>query len=279
MSSTLSLEQVLRQEILEYLEGSEAILIKTITDMTSYVSTGMDKVTVPSTYDLPVDDVVSGVDPAATTRKTKGTTLLLNIAKRVYDYISFIEGKQSALDLKAAFLSNAPKRFTKVIEKVISTMLLTPNAHDFNSGVAGDFSIANFAHAKKLMDKAGIPLSQRFCYVNASGMEKLASTQEFQDGQKSLSAEALRMGVVSQVKGFSVIQSDCDEAMETGELKVVFYHKSAVAIAFQSEVKYEEEYSAKKTEEYVAITALLGCKDMDNDNASGVRKIVMKCKA
>lgn len=278
MAATVSINEVLRQEVLEYLGGAEAVLVKTIMDLSPFVTIGADRVTIPNVLNLNKGDITSGSRAAGSTRETASSVLLLNQAKRVWDYISYKEGKQSALDLKASFLANAPKEYAKLIEDAIATSLLTANAADFNSGTNGKFLVSDISKAKKLMDQAKIPASDRYMAVNAEGMEILAGFDIFEEGQKSLSPEALRQGVVSIVKGFKVVQQENTGFGTAATLKVVFYHKSAVAYAPQSEMEYVEQMDQTYAEEFVALQGLFGCTDVDNAANAGVRKIVMSCK-
>lgn len=279
MAAIVSISDVLRQEVLDYLGGKESILIKCITDLSSMVRPGADRVTIPNVIGYNKGVIVPGARAAGSTRSTTASTLLLDSPNQVWDYISYVEGKQSAIDLKASFLANAPKEFAGLVETSIGTKLLTANKNDFDSAsaTAGVFEIEDFAKSKQLMDAAQIPLSDRYVWVNSEGMALLSSMQEFQDGQKSLSAEALRDGIVSRVKGFNVIQQE-HVSMGTGAtLKVVFFHRSAVAYAAQSAMEYVEQMDQAYSQEFVALKGLFGCVDCDNVSNAGVRKIVMSC--
>lgn len=126
------------------------------------------------------------------------------------------------------------------------------------------------------MDQAKVPAKDRYMAVNAEGMEILASMPEFEEGQKSLSPEALREGVVSQVKGFKVKQSE-DISGTGATLKVHFYHKSAVAWALQDGMKFVEEMKESQGREFVALRGIFGCVDCDNASNNGTRKITLLC--
>lgn len=274
----LSLNDILRNEVLESLQGSDLILSKTITDLTSQVKVGSDRVTIPNVTGLALSSVTAGSRATAGGMTTTGDALLLNQSKQVPEYISYADGMDSAVDLKSAFITVAPKVFAQGLEVAIATSLLTANANDFDSAsaTAGVFAIGDIANAKKLLDEARVPKSDRYMAVNAEAMEILASMSEFQEGQKSLSPEALREGVVSQVKGFKVIQSE-DIAGTGATLKVVFYHKSAVAFALHSAIEYVESDIPEYAQMFLALRGKYGTKDIDNAAAAGVRKVVMTC--
>lgn len=66
--------------------------------------------------------------------------------------------------------------------------------------------------------------------------------------------------------------------MGTGaSLKVVFFHKSAVAYAPQAQMEYNEQMDLTYNEEFVQLAGLFGVVDCDNASNLGVRKVVMTC--
>jgi len=274
----LSLNDILRDEVIQSLQGSDLILSKTITDLTPKVKVGSNTVTIPNVVGLSLSNVVAGTRATSGGMTTTGDALLLSSSKQVPEYISYADGMDSAVDLEAAFISVAPRVFAQGLEAAIATSLVTASSLDFDSvsAVAGVFAITDIAKAKKKLDGARVPKSDRYMAVNADGMEVLASMQEFQDGQKSLSPEALREGVVSMVKGFKVVQSE-DIAGTGATLKVCFYHKSAVAFALHSAIEYIKSDIPEYAQFFIALRGKYGVKDVENVAAAGVRKITMSC--
>lgn len=260
-TSNVKLNEILRQDVQEQLDGSESVLIKTIMDLTPRALMGMDRLTIPRASGLTLTTVVPGTRAADGTYSIDGDELLLNQSKQVNEYISWINGKDSAVDIEEAFFAGAPRVFAEGVEGIIATELATVSPNDFNSGIAASFTVDNIATAKKHLDQARVPKRDRFLAVNAVGMEILAATQEFQDGQKSLSDEALKDGVVSMVKGFKVVQSE-----DVADDKVHCYHRDAVAFALHGEMeaisKENEEYAQK----FLALRGKYGAKALDSGN-------------
>ena len=269
----LSLNEILRNEIQEFLGGSDAVLIKTVLDLTSRVRKGMDRVTIPRVSGLALSNVTAGTRATAGGMTTAGDALIMDQSKQVPEYISYDDGIESAVELKAAFLEAAPRVFAEGIEQAIATALATASPNDFESesANAGEFTIGDIAKAKKYLDQAGVPKSDRFMAVNADAMEVLASMSEFQEGQKSLSDEALRQGVVSQVKGFKVVQSEDVGSTTAASNEVHFYHRSAVAFALHDGVNFIEKMNEEYAQEFIALRGKYGVKALD----SGNRKLTM----
>lgn len=263
----LSLSEILRNDIQKYLGGSDSVLIKTIQDLSNKVGIGMDRVQVPLISGLATSDVASGTKQAADSVTFTADVLLLDQVKESYMYISFQESQESAVDIKASFLQAAPRQIANAMEAAIATQLAVASSNDFDSAsaTAGVFAIDDIANAKKLMDQAKVPTSERFMAVNADSMELLSSFAEFEDGSKGLSPEALRDGVVSRVKGFNVVQSE-DVGSTTPASNVIhFYHREAVAIALQKEVHYVEQREESYGQEFIAIRTKYGAKALNLD--------------
>lgn len=265
--AVLSLSEILRNDIQEYLGGSDSILIKTIQDLSSRVGVGMDRVQVPLISGLATSNVAAGTKQSADSVTFTSDVLLLDQSKESYMYISFTESQNSAIDIKAAFLQAAPKEIAQAMEVAIAAQLAGASTNDFDStsATAGVFDIDDIANAKKLMDIAKVPTSERYLACNADAMEILAGFTEFADGKNTLSNEALRDGIVSRVKGFNVIQSEEVGSTTAANNEVHFYHRSAVAFAMQKEVHFVEQREESYGQEFIAVRTKYGVKSL-NEN-------------
>jgi hypothetical protein len=265
--AVLSLSEILRNDIQKYLGGSDSVLIKTIQDLSSRVGSGMDRVQVPLISGLATSNVASGTKQSADSVTFTSDVLLLDQVKESYMYISFQENEESAVDIKAAFLDAAPRQIANSMEAAIAAQLAGASTNDFDSAsaTAGVFAIDDIANAKKLLDQANVPTSDRYMAVNADSMELLSSFSEFEDGSKGLSAEALRDGIVSRVKGFNVIQSEDVGSTTAANNEIHFYHKEAVAFAMQREVHFVEQREESYGQEFIALRTKYGVKALNED--------------
>ncbi len=266
-TSNVKLNEILRNDVQEQLDGSESVLIKTIMDLTSRAMQGADTLTIPRASGLALTTVVPGTRASNGSYTIAGDALLLNQSKQVAEYIGWIDGKDSAVDVAEAFFAGAPRVFAEGIEDIIAASLASVSAGDFNSEVADSFTVANIGNAKKVLDVAKVPKKDRYLAVNAIGMEILAATTEFQDGQKSLSSEALREGVVSMVKGFKVVQSE-----SVADDEVHCYHRDAVAFALHGEMEAINKDIEEYAQSFLALRGKYGAKTLD----SGARKLTIK---
>lgn len=237
----------------------------------------MDRVQIPKVSGLALSDVTPGTRATAGGMTSTSSTLLLDQVKQVPEYINYDDGLDSALDLKQAFLDAAPAMFAQGIELAIGVKLANASANDFesSSATAGVFDMDDISNAKRLLDESNVPKSDRWMAVNASAMEILHSFSEFEDGSKSLSDEALKLGVVSQVKGFKVVQSEDVGSATAADNEVHFYHRSACAFALHDGVRFIEQMQEDYGQEFIALRGKYGVIDVDNASSLGVRKITM----
>jgi hypothetical protein len=272
----LSLNDILRNEVLESLQGSDGILVKAVTDLTSQAKPGSDRVTIPNVTGLALSSITAGSRATSGGMTTTGRELVMDQVKQVPEYISWKNGKESAVDQKAAFLNTAPRVFAQGLELAIATKLATASANDFDSAsaTAGVFAVSDLGKAKKLMDEARVPKSDRYIVMNAEAMEILAATSEFQDGSKSLSAEALKEGIVSRVKGFNVIQSE-DVGGTGAANKLHCFHKSAVAFALHGNMEFIDKDIEEYGESFLSLRGKYGAIDCDNAAGASERKLTI----
>lgn len=270
----LSLNDILRNDVLEALAGADAVLSRAVWNLQA--QPGSDRVTIPSVTGLAVGDISSGSRASADSVTTTGSVLLLDKVKQVHQYISYKDGIQSAVDQRANFIKESPKYMVESIEESIAAKLATASSLDFDSAsaTAGQFAITDIAKAKKLFDQNKVPKNDRYMVLNAEAMEILASMSEFQDGAKSLSPEALREGIVSRVKGFNVIQSE-EVGGSGASNKIHFFHKTAVAWAMQDGMEYIDKEIEEYGQAFLALRALFGCVDVENASNTSKRKLTM----
>lgn len=274
----LSRNNILAKKVQSQLAGSDAVLIKSIMDLSGEAEIGDDRVTIPRMSGLTLKSITQGTRAVGDVYNTDGDALLLNQSKEVSTYFGYTDEANSTVNRQDQFFMGAPRIYAQGIELLIAAQLEVSGPNDFASSESGaatpvgefTFNIKDIAKAKRLLDAQKVSKIDRWLALNAAGMEVLASTQEFQDGSKSLSAEALKMGVVSQVKGFNVIQSE-----DVSDGKINCYHREAVAFAIHKQmnsvVKDIEEFS----EVYVALKGKYGSKLLDG----GKRKVTISMTA
>lgn len=259
--------EILAAELQDQYIGSESVLMQTIMDMSAQAAQGLKSVSLPKVSgqhagaDLPVGGATIGNRSQSVT----GDVLLFNKGKEVSDYVSWVNGEQSAVDEIDVFFAGAPKSMAALFEAEIVTALTTASANDFNSGTLNSFDIDDLRAANTALTSARIPKAERFLAVSPASMAILSKMDEFAKSGYSLSNEALLDGQVGRILGFTVIES-----VDVADNKVHAYHRKSVAFGLQSS-KVDEDYDAPASETYVGLKAIYGAKA----NQSGIGKLTI----
>lgn len=258
----LTMNEVLANEVQQYLAGSDSVLVKTILDLTPKAKKGVSTVAIPRVSGLALKSVATdGSKQTAGGMTSAADTLAFDQVKEVPEFISFKDDMDSALQLKAAFVNAAPRVFVEGIEGIVAAELIKA-ATTLTAKIDGSDILAKIGEAKKTLDKNKVPFSGRYLSVNADGMELLAKTEEFQNGSKSLSVEALKLGVVSQIKGFMVVQSE-DITNNAGKVRMVAYHNSHVAFGLHGEMRYIDKEIEECGQFFLSLRGKYGSKVLD----------------
>lgn len=256
MANELNRNKILATMLQKTLQGSEFVLLRSIWDLSGQAEQGMDRITIPR-YNLNnAGDIVTGTAPAGTDGAYQFDQLIFDQFKRVHTYVDHKLKMQERTNLEAGFVAQAPKDMATLIESSIGAVIAAAGPHDFNSGTANSFGIEDIAKAKKLLDQARVPKQDRYIAVSSAGMEVLSGLQAFEDASRSLSAEALREGVVGRVKGFWVIETE-----DVADDKVHCFHRQAVAFGLQGDpIKFGKETDLKKHQDYLEVISYYGAK-------------------
>ena len=110
-------------------------------------------------------------------------------------------------------------------------------------------SIATLLAAKKALDKAGVPTSDRYLVIEGKGLEDLLSTTEVTSADYN-TVKALVGGDLNSFLGFKIIQlADREEGgiADNGTDYTAFaYHKRAVGFALNMDISTKTEWVAQK---------------------------------
>jgi len=166
----------------------------------------------------------------------------------VYDLqkINFDERKELVTTISNAIGRRADQIVIDAADAGASATQVDENVGGSNSGL----NVAKLRRAKRLLDAAGVPTSERTFVHNANGLETLlgetsATSSDFN------SVKALVNGEVNTFLGFNFVMiEDRDEGgiALTGNLRKNFaYHKSAIGLAVGIDMRTEMNYIAEKT--------------------------------
>lgn len=240
----------------------------TVEDMSAMATKGVKTIELPkfaTSFSGPAAQNVDGVTPvAAQTVDFAVDTLNLNkhvnLPYEIPDRVSL----QTVIPLEAQLAQSAGQKMGIYIDDQIIARLRQPSTSapdhliDLDgsalSGVATAITLDGIAEARKLLNKQNLPETDRYLVIGPAQEKNMLAIQNFISAERYGSREALLNGEVGRVFGFRVIVSN-----GLADNEAFAYHKSAVAIAMQQDIKFETRRASlglQKTE--YSFTLLMG---------------------
>jgi N4-gp56 family major capsid protein len=221
----------------------ESKVIPTVQNLTSMVGIGMDQLDVPRFTALATEDVVEGTDANILNPTIAVDSLLLNKYKQIYFEITDGANLESKVSLLQQIIKDAAKSHAAQVDNDIITELKLASAsapdHRVAFSAGGILSAADIRNARRLLNVQNVPMSDRFMLIGPDAESSLLAISEFIEVQKyGNTAMALTNGEIGRLFGFTVVMVNSPNL--TGN-DSVFYHRSAVAFAFQQAAKFEQE--------------------------------------
>lgn len=225
-----------------------AKLRPTVTDRSDMAVKGIKSIDLPrfdSSFSGPAAQNPDGVtETAGQTLDFAADTIDLNdwtsIVYKIPDRVSM----QSMINLEAELAQSAGKDYGNYVDDqiIVQLRLASASAPDHQIGIedndAGGVGAAlvleDISKARRLLNRANVPQDDRYFLIPPEMEEDMINLDNFRQADKYGSREALLQGEVGQIYGFRVIVHNGLAANEA-----CAYHKTAVAIAVQQEVRFE----------------------------------------
>ena len=224
-----------------------AKLRPTISDWSSMAVKGVKSIDIPrfsTSFSGPAAQNVDGTtETTAQTLVFAADTISLDqwvtLPYEIPDRVS----EQSMLNLEAELAKSAGADMGNFIDDKIITELKLGSASSPDhlvglgsdtGGVGTAIALADIAKARRLLNRQNVPQDDRYFLIPPEMEETVIGLDNFRNADKYGSREALLQGEVGQIYGFRVIVHNGLAANEA-----VAYHKTAVGIAVQQEVKFE----------------------------------------
>jgi hypothetical protein len=198
--------------------------------------------------------------------------LPFDIKKGVPVMISDIDDAMSVLATRKVYTSKAKDGLldgydTTIIEKIITGVNSSQKITKADTS-GNKISEADFKAARKLLNKAGAPLKERYAVVNVDDESELTSIPNFVSRDKIADSVAIKEGVVGRIHGFDVIMfSDMPLVNSGGALsgtqnkKVnVFYQKNVLGFGRQKEFGVKIQPQAGSASDLLNTYSVYGAK-------------------
>ena len=166
----------------------------------------------------------------------------------IYDLqkINFDERKELVTTISNAIGRRADQIILDAADAGASSTQVDDNVGGTDSGL----NVAKLRRAKRLMDAAGVPATERTFVHNANGLETLLGETSTTSSDFN-SVKALVNGELNTFLGFNFVMiEDRDEGgldLTSNIRKNFAYHKSAIGLAVGIDMRTEMNYIAEKT--------------------------------
>lgn len=241
----------------------------TITDLTSMVGPGMDKLKIPRFGSFVAETKVGA--KALTAQKLDPTNddLNLNLHEAVYTLIEDIAQLQSSVPILEEYAKRIASALLAKMDYRIYTELKnvsdTVPDHSVNFASGSTVTKADFTGAIKLLLDSNIPIEDGSLWAAFPTSQYKATLElsDFVDADKwgSGSEVVKANGALGRAYGFNIrVSSQFD--------KPVFYHSSAVAFARQQQLKFYDAVSVEDLGVKLAASHLYGVKQLQAGKAA-----------
>ena len=242
-----TIEEVVSTQVQDVLTAS-AVMPGTILDFSSEAGPGMDTVKYPRFANFTVQTKTSG-SPLTNQVNTFATDdLALDQHKAVPFLVEDIAGLQAKVSVNQELINQAGKDLAAEMDSsIITQMVLSANISSaapdhivqFDNNPTDTLGKADVLTARRLLNDANVPMSDRTLLVSPLHESELMNISEFTRVDESGGSQALRNGQIGRLFGFDVIMSS--QAPDTDG--PIFYHRTAAVMARQMELRTEQDRS------------------------------------
>lgn len=263
-STQAAIQEDLVSEIITEVLIAEAVMPGAVSDFTSLVGPGMDRVSIPRPDSLSVTMKAPGTPVTDATAAFNQDELLLDRHGVVPFNIERRAELQSKLSIANEYISQAGRL---VAAQTDADLIAAVNGGSAQSlATLGTLAKADILDARSRMNVANVPMDDRFAVIHPDEEADLLGTAEWTQANTAGTDRALRNGEIGRLYGFTFLMSSQQTAGT-----VTFFHRSACAYARQKQVGVDQEKDLLNVADRWVIDALWGTKLLD---ASSSRALV-----
>jgi len=196
------------------------------------------------------------------------------------EYIDDFDSLKTNIDLRNAYAESIAGAMNRAVDgEIISAFDAIANA-DLAGGAqidatAGTLGKTEILTAKRYLDAASVPQSDRFLVVNPLGLNELMNTSTIVSSDFGvISNEALQTGNIGQLFGFNIIMSNelTGTLAPNSGISCYAFHKNAVGCAVGKEMTTMVNYVPQKLSTLISAEYLAGATAVDS---TGVVRITV----
>jgi len=266
-----TIEQLISTRVQEVLTSTE-IVAPTLSDFSDQAVPGIDRVKIPRFSNWTVDNKAENTAVDAQTNSFSTDDLLLDKHQVIQFLLEDIAELQAKVAVVPEYLNQmgrdmGAKRDNDSLSELESGVSTSAPDHEIKYADTGTNVMAkvDILEARKLLDAAKVPKSERFGVVPSDKEKDLMNISEFTRVDEAGSSMALRNGQIGQLFGFVMLSSE--EIPTSGA--ALFYHRTCAATASQMQPKTEKDRDLPNLADRWSISRLWGVKTLD----SGKRQV------
>jgi hypothetical protein len=264
-----TIEEVVSAMVQQVLTA-EAIMPPIVMDMSSAVGPGMDTLKIPRFSNFTVATKAENTAVDAQVNAMSTDSLLMDKHKVIQFLVEDIASLQAKVSFTQEYLNQAAKDLAAEMDLTILNALeagVSTSSPDHMQAYAGsDIAKADILTARKLLNIAKVPQSDRSAVVSPASEAAILAIAEFVRVDESGGSEALRNGKIGKLFGFDVFVSPQAE-----DAKSMFFHKSACVFARQLAPRMQSQLQLEHLATRWSMDHIYGTKVLD----SGKRQVLM----
>lgn len=244
------ISSIVQEELLQ-----ASLLRPTVTDLSSMATKGVKQIDWPRFSSSTLSPAAQNPDGVTETSGQTATFAVDSISLNDWTSIPYEipdrVSQQTMINLEAELAKSAGRQYGEYMDEqiIVKLRLASTSAPDHKidldgantHGVATAITLDGIAKARQLLNRANVPQSDRYLVIPPEQEKVLIGLDNFRNADKYGSREALLKGEIGQIYGFRVIVHNGASSNEA-----FAYHKTAVAVAVQQEVKFETRRATLK---------------------------------
>jgi N4-gp56 family major capsid protein len=260
-TQTTDVAQTLLSQYVQSYLWQNAILVNTIVDRSSEAVQGVKTIDFGKRTQLSA--VTKNANTAMTSTNFTWSVDPLNLDKHeaVYTILEDFAGIESAISQEPAILESSTEALLTLLEGNIYTALAAATAAQRVKFKTQDtLSLADVLNARKILNKANVPLMDRWMSVNPDQEEQVLQLNNFVHADKYGSPNMpLVNGEIGRVYGFRVVVTN-----NVTTSTVLCYHRSHVAFARQLGLRFENSRKLSEAATEYLMHQKYGLKTLDS---------------
>lgn len=262
-------EAIVSAEVQEVLVA-QMVVPPTISDYSSMVGPGMDRVKIPRFGSFTVNTKAENTAVDAQSVAFATDSLLLDQHKVVQVLVEDIADLQAKVAITQVYVQQMAKDLAADMDLKLINDIETgtsASAPDHRVAYAGaTLAKADILGARQLLNTQNVPMADRTLLVSPVSEAALMAISEFTRVDEAGGSAALRNGQIGKLFGFDVIMSS-----QVEDAKTLAYHKSAHAFARQLAPRVQQFNDIPNLAQRWSVDHIFGSKSLD----SGKRQVLL----